>query len=82
MTESVDHQIGRISGRMDALDQNFKGLEMRIENRLNHLDANVKVIHDAVTAAGGSWRTLVWLGAAVTALATILASVLHWITGK
>lgn len=82
MTESVDHQLGRISGRIDALDSNFKGLEQRIETRLNTLDLNVKVIHDAVTSAGGSWRAVMWMGVVVGGLASVLAVVIHWITGK
>jgi prefoldin subunit 5 len=83
MTEqSVDHQIGRISGRMDSVEREVSRLEQRLDERLRSIDTSLDQIQATLSAAGGSWRTLMWVGAAVTAMATILAAVVHWITGK
>jgi hypothetical protein len=80
--QSTDHQIGRISGRLDSVEREVSRIEQRLDDRLRKIDANLDRIQNTLSAAGGSWRALLWIGAAVVGLAAILATVVHWITGK
>lgn len=77
-----DHQLGELSARVRILEDGHLRLERRIEERLDELSNKVGTIHDQLTAAGGSWRTLVVLGVMVSGITGIAVAVYKLITGR
>jgi len=77
-----DHQIGRISGRLEVVERNMTDLERRIEKKLDSLERMVEATHNVVTSAGGSWRALAILGTIVAVLGGLITGLLQWIGHK
>lgn len=94
--DSLDHQIGRISGRMEAIETNQRDLEHRIDKRLEEnariqkeMVGKVDKIHDAVTAHLSAWKTVATIGACLSGIVVALAAVVgaavavwRWVTGR
>ena len=80
--QSTDHQIGRISGRLEAVEGNVRRLEERIETKLRDLDTKIGKIHDVVTSAGGSWKAIAAIGSLIAVCGGLVAGFLQWIGHK
>jgi hypothetical protein len=71
-----------LSARVRILEEGHLRLERRIEDRLDELSEKVGTIHDKMVAAGGSWRTLVALGAIVSGVIAVVGFVVKLVIGK
>lgn len=77
-----EHRIGDLSARVQLLESYHLRLEARIDNQLKDMREMIGDMHEVVTTAKGSWRTLVILGGIFTAISTAFAATLHWWFGR
>lgn len=62
-----EYQLGQLDARVRS-----------IEERNKHMEAKIDKMYEVITRAGGSWRTLVAVGAASAAIGAVFVKVVEY----
>jgi prefoldin subunit 5 len=67
MEVKLEYQLGHLDARVRS-----------IEERNKHMEAKIDKMYEVITRAGGSWRTLVAVGAASAAIGAVFVKVVEY----
>jgi hypothetical protein len=67
MEVKLEYQLGQLDARVRS-----------IEERNKHMEAKIDKMYEVITRAGGSWRTLVAVGAASAAIGAVFVKVVEY----
>lgn len=74
---NADHQLGALDARVTVIERALLRMDEKLDDRLEKIDTKVGTMNETLSAAKGGWRTLVALGAIVSALGAAFGYILH-----
>lgn len=79
----LQRDVGKMEGRMDALDRAMSEGFKRIEDALSKIDGRLDTIDTRESERKGAWRVIAWVSGGVSFVVSVLVPmIIDWFTGR
>jgi hypothetical protein len=78
MTDALNREVGRLEGRLTALEAEMKAYKLENNTKLASIEKKLDDITDILSQGRGGWKAAAWLAGAI---ATVAVSV-DWVWEK
>ncbi len=73
MSDLLNREVGKLEGRLTALEEKMKTHEAKMDTRLSAIDAKLDNIADILSQGKGGWKALAWATGAVATIGGAVA---------